>query len=145
MCNRLLLGFALLSALGCGSPYKLAPVSGKVTLNGQPLVNATIAFNPIRKEGSRSLDAGPHSVGNTNAAGEFALNTLTGENGALVGKHTVVISLISSEAEQGDARPPRGGWPLKDAIPARYNHKSELIFDVPPGGSTQANFDLKAP
>jgi hypothetical protein len=140
---RLLVLFALPWALGCGSSYQMAPVSGKVTLNGQPLANATVAFNPVPKPQSKTSDAGPHSVSKTNEKGEFTLQTTTGENGALVGEHTVAISSIIED--QGDGRPPRGGWPLKDKIPARYNSKSELTFAVPSGGSTQANFDLKAP
>ena len=29
-------------------------------------------------------------------------------------------------------------------LPARYNRQSELTFDVKPGGTTEANFDLKS-
>jgi len=63
---RLLLGFALVLGLGCGSG-KFAPVSGTVTMNGKPLAGALVIFSPIAKEGS--IDAGPGSSGKTNDKG----------------------------------------------------------------------------
>jgi hypothetical protein len=30
-------------------------------------------------------------------------------------------------------------------VPAKYNRNSELTFDVPSGGTDQANFSLTAP
>jgi hypothetical protein len=37
------------------------------------------------------------------------------------------------------------GVAMRNLVPTRYNDKSELTFDVPPGGTSQANFDRKAP
>jgi hypothetical protein len=139
---RLMLGLALVLALGCGS-RKIAPVSGRVTLNGKPVANALVAFNPIPQEGTS--EAGPGSVGTTNDQGEFTLIVSSNRKGALVGKHRVAISAMNPQAGESDARVPRGRRPLVNTIPSRYNEKSELTFEVPPGGTDQANFPLESP
>ena len=139
---RWLFSSALLFAIGCGEG-RLAPVSGKVTLNGQPLVGATVGFEPLVER--QGIEAPLSSTGKTNDKGEYTLETLKGQKGALVGLHKVAISLLQAQVGEGDARPPRSGWPVKDKVPARYNAKSELKIDVPAGGTDKADFDLKAP
>jgi hypothetical protein len=123
---------------------KYAPVSGKVTLNGQPLANAYVSFQPIAKEGS--VEAGPGSSATTDAQGRFTLKLTTGENGAVVGKHRVIISQVVSKNDPADdARPTRGGPPQMEKLPARYNSESKETFDVPSGGTDKADFELKSP
>ena len=128
---------------GCGSGGQFAPVSGRVTLNGKPLAGATVSFQPIAPEGSR--DAAPGSTGKTNENGEYTLVGSNGQTGAWVGKHRVVITLVSAEVGESDARPPRGGWPMKEKIPAKYNDSSKETFTVPSGGTTSADFALTGP
>jgi hypothetical protein len=132
---RLLFGLVVvLAAGGCGS-RNVAPVSGRVTLNGAPLANATVAFQPIAKEGT--VDAGLGSTGKTDANGEYTLKTAKGQNGAVVGKHRVMISVVVTEAAPEDDSRKRGGPPQKEIVPRRYNGvKTELSFDVPAGGTT---------
>jgi hypothetical protein len=143
MTKRVVFGAAVLAAAGCGAGVKIAPVSGTVTLNGKPRANATISFQPIVAEGS--MTAGPGSVGKTNEKGEYSLTASSGTSGAWVGKHRVMITLVAQQAETGDERPPRGGWPQKETIPDRYNAETKLTYDVPPGGSDKANFELTSP
>jgi hypothetical protein len=139
---RLLFGFAVVLGVGCGGP-KFAEVSGKVTLNGEPLANATVSFQPIAKRGS--IEAGEGSTGKTNEKGKFILKSSTGKSGAQVGEHQVSISALDPKIGERDERPPRGGWPLVDKVPSRYNAKSELTFHVPRGGTTKADFELTSP
>ena len=87
---RLLLGSALLLVLGCGGGAKVVPVTGRVTLNGKPLADAKVSFQPIAKEKSMEA-AGPGSTGKTDAEGKFTLKTPTGQDGAVVGMHRVRI------------------------------------------------------
>jgi hypothetical protein len=143
MRTRLPLGLAALLVLvpGCGSRF--AAVSGKVTLNGQPLANATVSFQPVAPPGSK--DPGPGSQAKTNEKGEFTLQTSTGQNGAVVGTHRVSIIALDPQVGEGDARPPRGGWPLADKVPPRYNANTTLSFEVPSGGTDKADFALTAP
>jgi hypothetical protein len=133
---------ALLAAPGCGS-RQFVPVSGKVTLNGKPLANALVSFNRIPPEGS--IESGPSAVGTTGQNGEFTLRVSLKQAGALVGKHRVAITAMSSQVDpESDAPVAPGGGP-RNILPARYSEKSELTFEVPAGGTGQANFDLKAP
>jgi hypothetical protein len=138
----LLFGITIVLAMGCGTP-KFAPVSGKVTLNGTPLPHGVVMFQPMGEPGS--IKAGEGSTGKTNDKGEFTLRSSTGKLGALVGKHQVSISAPDPKVGAHDTRPPRGGWPVTDKVPARYNAKSDLTWDVPPGGTDKANFDLTSP
>jgi hypothetical protein len=128
---------------GCDSGDRFAPVSGRVTLNGKPLANVTVSFQPIAPEGTRN--AGPGSTGKTNANGEYTLVGGKGEDGAWVGKHRVMITRLAEVVGESDARPPRGGWPLQEKIPAKYNNDSKETFTVPPGGTTSADFALTSP
>jgi hypothetical protein len=136
------LGALLILVPGCGG-HKFARVSGKVMLNNKPLANATVSFQPIAPEGSSQ--AGPGSQAKTNENGEFTLEVSTGQTGAVVGKHRVSISCLDPKVGDSDARPPRGGWPMADRVPKRYNAETELTFDVPPGGTDAADFTLTAP
>lgn len=129
---------ALLFVLGCGSSGKLAPVSGVVTLNGKPLANALVSFQPIASQGT---SPGVGSYGTTDSAGKYSLRTAdTDAPGAVVGNHLVLINL----KVESDDRDPRTRPPAKTLL-AKYNVQSELQFKVEPGGSTAANFDLKSP
>jgi hypothetical protein len=134
---RLFVWILLVPAAGCGP--KLAPVSGKVTLDDKPLVNATVIFMPD----SDQLNPGPGSKAKTDSKGQFSLELMTGDTkGAILGKHKVSIT-----AYEGDDKIPSSGSDMvfrKLLVPDKYNAKTELAFDVPPGGSTIANFDLKS-
>ena len=37
----------IIPIVGCGDPYQLAPVSGRVTYDGKPLEGATVIFSPM--------------------------------------------------------------------------------------------------
>jgi hypothetical protein len=141
--TALLFGIAVVSIVGCSSSESFVPVSGKVTLNGNPLSHATVSFQPFAKAGS--IEAGEGSTAKTNEKGEFTLSSSTGKRGALVGKHRVSISALDPQIGEHDARPPRGGWPRADKVPSRYNAKTELTYDVPSGGTNKADFDLTSP
>lgn len=137
---RVLLGFALLLGPGCG-PGKFAPVSGTVTMNGKPLAGATVIFSPVAKAGS--IDAGPGSSGKTNEKGEYTLTSDTGRRGALVGKHRVSVSLMARGTGETDER--RRPGTVVNQVPVRYNGKTELTYEVLPGGTGKADFNLTAP
>jgi hypothetical protein len=71
---------------GCGrSGPEVAPVSGRITLDGRPLENADIVFQP---EDSKSP-----SYGRTGKDGHYALGYKRGVEGARVGWHNVAISV----------------------------------------------------
>ena len=136
-------------ATGCGSPYNLAPVSGKVTIDGAPGDNCNVAFEPIGSQ--TNPNPGPTSLGLTNEQGVFTLQTVPDKHaGAVVGKCRVRIFLVSASEMDEDAmlkmklqqRAGRGAGAAGKQLPSRYNMKTELTFDVPPKGTDGANFDL---
>lgn len=140
--SALLLSTLLLGSLGCGSSgYELAPVSGVVTLYGQPLVDATVSFEP--KAGSGTTLVGPGSAGTTDENGRFELATFKQEGGAVVGTHTVRISTYKSRFE--DLRTSDKIEVVSiEHVPWHYNRNTELTFEVPSGGTEEADFVLVA-
>lgn len=73
----------LASATGCSSGLNLTDVTGNVTKDGTPLVDALVEFYPEGK-------AAP-SYGKTDEDGNFKLYYSTGPSGAFVGEHRVHI------------------------------------------------------
>ncbi len=134
---------AVVLATGCTSA-NFAPVSGKVTLDDKPLANATVVFNPVASGGS--LNASIASTAKTNDKGEYKLKGSNGQSGALIGPHRVSISLLAPKVGDSDDRttPVRGGPPLANKVPKKYNDPTELTFDVPAGGTDQADFPLSS-
>ena len=57
--SQLLFGVALTSILGCGDS-KVASVSGTVKLDGEPLANAVVIFQPL---GGGEMNPGVGSIG----------------------------------------------------------------------------------
>lgn len=128
------LGLAL---TGCSkSPYQVAPVSGKVTLDGQPLANVTVVFQPSGAKAGAT--PGPGSTATTDAQGQYTLKTIgeTSQPGAVVGPHVVSIALAQ---KPGAGQEAPAANPLASRIPSTL-----LNFDVPAAGTNQANFDLKS-
>jgi hypothetical protein len=102
---------------------ELAPVTGRITLDGEPLEKADILFQP---DGSK-----PPSSGRADAAGRYQLAYKRGLMGGSVGPNTVRITISPDVV----ANPPN--------IPARYNTESELTREVE-SGQNEFNFDLTA-
>jgi hypothetical protein len=124
---------------GCSSS-SVVPVSGRITLDGNPLPGVHIGFQPIAKKGETNPGSGSYAL--TDPEGQYTLLLVDGEKpGAVVGNHRVEI-IARSEIPANIDVPKRP--PPKVFVPAKYNQQSELTFEVPPGGTTAANFDLKS-
>jgi len=114
-CVPAIVGVCVLS--GCGSQY--ATVTGRVTLDGRPLPNATISFIPE--------DEGGHpSFGRTGTDGTYTLQETHRLNGALPGKYTVRITTYVEG--NPDVDPPIPTVP--ERVPPRYNIETELAEEV---------------
>jgi hypothetical protein len=142
---RLVLLVALFLVLGCsGAGYKVAPVSGRVTLDGKPLARAHVHFAPV---GTKDRIApGPTSQGQTDAEGRYTLtlDTTHRKPGAVVGMHKVYIITVDTQVTPGD-RPDAGAPPKRrEILPERYNQDTTLSCDVPAKGTDSANFDLES-
>ncbi len=132
------IGLLLFFAIGgCGGhDYPIAPVEGTVTLDGEPLANASVGFEPVRKE--KGTTAGFGSYGQTDAQGRYRLESVHGDDGAVVGKHRVSISTM--RAEEG----PNGEIKIvaPERVPERYQSGDALTFVVPEEGTDEADFAL---
>ena len=134
------LGMCLLvAAIGCQAGERsIAPVSGRVTLDGKPLPGAGVIFQPIASAGQTL--AGRGSFAYCDSDGHFELETVDGQPGAVVSQHQVRIygpQAKPSSADDGGRKPQR------EIIPERYNYQTELTFTVPPNGTKEAIFELK--
>jgi len=127
-----------LLAAGCGkkTSYKLAPVSGVVTLDGKPVPGLCVSFQPVA--GKAGPDVGPSSIGFTGPDGRYTLQAIqTRQPGAVVGKHNVLLSTVSQEDPDSDLTQP----PPKELLPPQYRGKA-LAFEVPAAGTDKADFPL---
>jgi hypothetical protein len=117
---------------GCGG-QGVVPVEGRVTLNGQPLANATVVLSP-----SRGTDPGPFT-GKTDADGRFALGAADNERGgAAPGEYMLMIATVMTDPNADEMTPPPT---QKEVVPARWRNGTER-YTVPAGGTKEANFEM---
>ncbi|HVK14674.1 MAG TPA: hypothetical protein VM597_38405 [Gemmataceae bacterium] len=143
------LAAAVFAAAGCGGS-KIVPVSGTVKLNGQLYKNAIVSFQPL---GSKDNDnPGRGSSGRTDDQGRFTLVYDGQQPGALVGKHRVRIftdlGAAAGDAPLDDKSESNAKVRVKftgEPIPPEWNEYSTKEFDVPSGGTDQANFEIENP
>jgi hypothetical protein len=121
-CCRIVLLPLLVISAGCGQEGpEIAPVHGRVTLDGQPLALADVSFQP---EGAKRP-----SSGRTDSEGRYELMYKRGQPGAIVGEHTVRIS-VSRELV---TNPP--------IIAKEFDTESKLRREVK-SGDNEFNFDV---
>src|SRR5262245_35967084 len=94
---RLAAVFACGAALcGCSqSPSELAPVTGKVVIDGQPFSAGKVMFAPVAKGDDRR--AGRPAFGKLASDGSFTLGTYKLGDGAVVGDHWVTVIRIKPQ------------------------------------------------
>ncbi len=129
---------------GCESPtdyssLELVDVTGKVTMDGQPLAGATVRF-----EGPPNRFAD----GMTDAAGQYRLMYDSNQPGCMPGEKVVRIvqgSLGEGSDEGGGEEGPDGRVvaPAAQSVPAAYNSQSTLKANVA-ASDTTFDFDLKS-
>jgi hypothetical protein len=96
---------------GCGGSnrMKTAIVKGQVTYKGRPVPNGTVLFIPS--------DQGPSATGELQKDGTYVLTTHQKGDGAVLGKHNVVIVAMEDTSdklpEQRNPLPP-------SIVPDRY-------------------------
>ena len=124
---------------GCGGSDRpsLAPASGIVTLNGEPVEGASLTFVPVA--------GGRPGSGVTDAQGRYSIKTYEDASGATVGEHKVSVIKISGPGVyvmQGDApaEPPASAGSAKDGSDSLSEievfdssgaKEPEIIYDVP--------------
>lgn len=121
----------------------IVKAEGVVTLDGNPIENATISFISERTD--------YHAIGNTDAQGKFAMRVARaeyeGKIGACPGDYKVEISkTVMGDKTPGKSDDEPVSINLQNAIPLKYTSisTSNLVVTVPDNGSDQLNFDLKS-
>ncbi|MEL7499375.1 MAG: carboxypeptidase-like regulatory domain-containing protein [Planctomycetota bacterium] len=131
---------ALIAMVSAGCSSDVGSVSGKVTINGEPIDNATVMFYP---------DQGRASVGHTDSAGRYTLNYTQGRKGAVIGSHKVTISTEvfaeedrNVDYDEADQAPIVKGRP--ESMPPKYLDPDKTVLSaVVNGGSNTIDFDLE--
>lgn len=123
-----LVGLVMLVAAGCGARTpQVHPVAGRVTLDGAALDTGLIRFAP-KPPGA--------PVGAAIAGGAYALKAPAGECRVEITSAKVVGRRKAYDTPDS---------PLVDvteeAVPAKFNATSTLVFEVRPGSNSK-NFDL---
>jgi hypothetical protein len=118
-----LVSLACLFVTGCsqGDRPPLGYVQGTVTIDGEPLGGAIIAFMP---------EKGRPATATTDEKGAYRIQYTDGVAGSKVGSNSIVFY-----------PPPSGG--LSHPIPAKYLNISDLKVDVQSGRNT-FDFDLES-
>jgi hypothetical protein len=162
-----ILGAILLAAgfWGCGGgggdQVPVYPVSGTITIAGNPVANAVVTFSPEAKQ--------PVAMGRTDTSGKYTLTTYDANDGAAVGEYKVMVTKAApstsgsatalhdpnnpraatefSQQAHAAARKAGAGDGASDALlPEKYSRKGEtdLRATVTEDGAKNAfDFDLQ--
>jgi hypothetical protein len=123
----------LLAVGGCGTGLPpLLPVSGKATVDGQPLTGGNVALISQTAEKDSKV---PPSVGQIDANGNYEIYT-GGRVGAPAGKYKVVVTPPTMPTEKGGAP--------KLPFPKLYSDakRTTLSIEVTPNAAAGA-YELK--
>lgn len=109
-----------LGVVGCGGP-EMAPVEGKVSFNGKPVKEAQVTFAPVPTS-AEDKEPGKAATGFTDENGRYALSTFQPLDGAIVGKHRVLVVIDATN-------------PAKAKLESKYElevkpAKNELNIDL---------------
>lgn len=121
--------------VGCGGVSDAPvtyPVSGKVTLDGEPLAEGNIIFRD-------AADKAASAAGKIEN-GEFSFE-------AVAGKKVVVITAtreIPGKTVVGGAPGEPSVPAIEQYLPATYNEKTTLEADVSASGANEFSFELKS-
>lgn len=107
----------LAAALGCGESHGLVPVSGTVTIDGQPLTTGQVMVSP---PGQRQ------SIGPLDGQGRFELTCYKKGDGAPVGTFPVAVMAVEQVGERQ----------LRWHAPRKYSNEQQSGLEVTIDGAT---------
>ncbi|WP_013628536.1 carboxypeptidase-like regulatory domain-containing protein [Rubinisphaera brasiliensis] len=127
----------LLPVAGCGGGSDtpdVLPVTGIITLDGDPLEGAQVEFQP---QSTSENQAAVPSYATTDKSGAYTLKLGPGRvEGAMPGTHQVRITKYPPPAEDGTSG--------EQILPAKYNSESELTVEVTSDNEDGYDFDLES-
>jgi hypothetical protein len=139
---RIVMAIALTGFVaGCGAEKGAGtgvPVSGKVTLDKEPLAGARVVFVPTKSTVGNSAQAF------TDASGEYKLGGGPGAGGVTAGEYKVVVSRLL--LKDGSPAPPDTPAEVfvRESLPLQYsNRDSTTLTAIVPAGGATLDFALK--
>jgi len=125
----------VVGTIGCGQGRpKTVPVSGTVTLDGQPVDGASVTFYPA--------SGGRPAMGTTDAQGNFTLTTFEKGDGAIPGTYNVTVTKVAAgeaspdeQSDTGEALMGAEDTEGKSLLPVKYSSvkTSGLTVEVKAG------------
>lgn len=118
----------LITMPGCDAGPQVAPVSGTVTYDGEPLRFGVVMFQPSQ---------GQLAQADIESDGSFTLSTFKPGDGAIVGEHRVSVSCYEGHnPEVREKQPPEQLSLGQSLIPVKYSRvgTSGITIEVPPEG-----------
>ena len=150
-----LLGVCFILLTGCGpakNPRAIHLVLGKglITVDGKPLVGATITFIPTEDN-----QFATQSVALSDIKGNFSATTFNSGDGIHPGNYLVTVDCVETISHVSDeeiARAEASGVPIsikttiRSLIPTRYNSSetSGLTIEIPPKGNQKISIILES-
>ena len=129
LCTSVVLSTVMTGCGGSDVP-DLATVSGTIKMDSKPLPDATVLFIPAN---------GRPSSGTTDSSGHYTLTYSEQADGVLPGSCRVMISTGKPGKENDDGVSEPG---KPETVPMEYNIDTSLTFEVKPGTSNTADFEL---
>jgi hypothetical protein len=127
-------GAIAIAGCGSGSEFQTAKASGKVVFNGEPINLGLVVFQPI-PEGKEL--PGKAAYGKLDVDGSFILSTYGSDDGAIVGRHKVVVR-PPIESDRDDA--PIGIRESRNK--PWFKKQPEIVLEVKPGETNEFTIDL---
>jgi hypothetical protein len=131
--RAMLIAVAILA--GCSDPSAPRAVSGFVKLEGQPLKEGSISFEPLDKQGTKS--------GAPIIDGEY---DIPADHGLKPGMYVVQITAGDGKtpANVDEIAAPGGGTNIVsvDLVPEDWNTKSQQVIEIKPSGPNRFDFDI---
>lgn len=130
-------GCIFVATVGCGTDDGLGrrAVSGTITLDGTPLADGSIAFEPVDKS-------------TTSSAGVIARGkySITRQQGLPQGKYRVVVNALKPGTGMtlpaGKSPGEEVGTPQQELIPPDWNTKSQNFIEVTESSSTEFKHEI---
>ena len=126
-----------MAAVGCGGggpPSGRLPISGEVTLDGQPLDQGAIQFEPTDK--TSKLNAG-----GVIANGKYNIGS---EQGLPPGKYKVLITSVPKDTRTAEEAMNNPGEPPAERVAAKYNSESAEVVEVVGGKKNEFSFKTES-
>ncbi|MFM8475408.1 MAG: hypothetical protein ACKOEO_06385 [Planctomycetaceae bacterium] len=119
---------------GCSDAPAVGEVTGVVTLAGQPIPFAYVRFQPTDPPGT-------YGSAYSDESGRYELKFTEGVNGALIGRHEVLVRTAAVDELQVEDK--STGLLVTPPLPKGYQERQEVIFEREvKSGSNEINLEL---